>query len=59
MKAWQNAMTQKGVHFVPWFARRNRRERNWPAMNAKQIAQGEGELVSDGGEEWKSCIFAG
>ena len=29
------------------------------SINAKQIAQGEGELVSDGGEEWKSCIFAG
>ena len=22
-----DAMTEKGVHFVPWFARRNRRER--------------------------------
>ena len=27
-------------------------------MNAKQIAQGEGELVLEGDVEWKSCIFA-
>ena len=27
-------------------------------MNAKQIAQGEGELLLDGGEKWKNCIFA-
>ena len=27
-------------------------------MNAKQIAQGEGELFLEGGVEWKSCIFA-
>lgn len=51
MKAWQNAMTQKGVHFVPWFARRNRRERNWPAMNAKQIAKGEEEVFLEDEEE--------
>lgn len=28
------------------------------SKNAKQIAQGEGELILEGGEEWKSCIFA-
>ena len=27
-------------------------------MNAKQIAQGDGELILEDGEERKSCIFA-
>ena len=30
MKAYQNAMTQNGVHFVPWFAKRSRGKRNRP-----------------------------
>ena len=32
---------------------------NWKTqLNAKQIAQVEGELFLESEEEWKSCIFA-